>query len=76
MKRKKDNSIEQEANQFAMEILMPEEFMLEKINGERDIDRDLSDDWNLNIMTHKYGVPEYWLITRVNQLRRKYEKML
>lgn len=68
--------IEKEANQFAMELLMPEDVMTTKIMGRRDIDLDLSDEWQMSVLVKKYGVPEYWLITRVNQLREKYGKML
>lgn len=66
--------MDREANQFAMELLMPEDAMTTKIMGRRDIDLDLSDEWELNVLVKKYGVPDYWLITRVNQLRSKYEK--
>lgn len=60
---KRDRDLEREANLFAMELLMPLELVM------RDVNSDLSDPFVLKLLCNRYGVPEYWLITRINQVR-------
>jgi Zn-dependent peptidase ImmA (M78 family) len=61
-----DGFMDQEANDFAMELLMPEQFLLKDMAG-----LDIADDSAIERLSRKYRVPAGVMAIRIGQLRER-----
>lgn len=59
-----DGAMDQEADDFAMELLMPEHFLREDMKGV-----DIADDRSVARLANKYRVPAATMAIRIGQLR-------
>lgn len=65
-----DHIMEKEANEFAMRLLVPTEFLLK----DMEAGIDLTDDRAVERMAHRYRVPVAVMVLRIQQVSKEHKK--